>query len=196
MASLLRSRSALQRAGSALRARVVGVRPVPVLSSIRHRHGVFDARRRARPVRRRRRSGRGRRIARPRSHLFAALVAANAVDSASARWPRVRIAQGVVSPLGFLAVWANSQKTVRRESFSVSRRESRKPTPPRRAPQETPGVHANATDTRVRFPPSRLFAPTASHRLTTSDRATTSAGRTATSSPSSSTVSRRTCRKA
>ena len=43
MASLLRSRSALQRASSALRARVVGVRPVPAISSIVIATGVFDA---------------------------------------------------------------------------------------------------------------------------------------------------------
>jgi hypothetical protein len=43
MASLLRSRSALQRASSALRARVVGVRPVPAISSIVIASGVFDA---------------------------------------------------------------------------------------------------------------------------------------------------------
>ena len=75
MASLLRSRSALQRASSALRARVVGVRPVPALSSIRHRRAC-STRRGARAVPRRRRSGRGHRVARPRSRLFPARVAA------------------------------------------------------------------------------------------------------------------------
>lgn len=108
MASLLRSRSALQRASSALRARVVGVRPVP--SSIVIATGVFDA-----SAERARFPGDGcpdvgiasrahARVSSPRvSRRGRGRLRVRAVA------PRAPIARGVVSPLGFLAVWANSQ---------------------------------------------------------------------------------------
>ena len=196
MASLLRSRSALQRASSALRARVVGVRPVPAFPP-----SVFatacSTRGRARAVPRRRRSGHGHRIARPCSHLFPAPVAAQTWSPPRPRaGPCVSIARGVVGPLGFLAVWANSQKTVRRVSF-WSRGETT-PTRHRRTArrfERTPVVHARATDP-VRHSPPRPRSDGAAPSRRDFDRATISAGLTATSSRSSWMAWRRTCRKA
>jgi hypothetical protein len=88
MASLLRSRSALQRASSALRARVVGVRPVPAISSIVIATGVFDASaERARFPETDVRTWAPRR-ALTRASLPRASRGADAVASASARSPR------------------------------------------------------------------------------------------------------------
>ena len=191
MASLLRSRSALQRASSALRARVVGVRPVPALSSIRHRRAC-STRRGARAVPRRRRSGRGHRVARPRSRLFPARVAAR---TRSPPRPRARPARpdrvGVSrTPRVSRRMGKQSENSQRGSSFSFSSRRSEK--------------HPASTRTRLtpfrfvfsRPRASRHIDPLLPHRTASLDRATNSAGRTATSSPSSWTASRRTCRKA
>lgn len=195
MASLLRSRSALQRASSALRARVVGVRPVPAISSIVIATGVFDA-----SAERARFPGDGcpdvGTASRAHARVFPARVAARTRSPPRPRGRPARPdrARHRLAPLGFLAVWANSQDerlflvdfsrrgeatTTRAFSLGAASRDARL------------FVHARHT-TYPRLTRSLSSFPSTSPKR----RATTSAGRTATRCPCSWMAWRRTCRKA
>ena len=193
MASLLRSRSALQRASSALRARVVGVRPVPAISSIVIATGVFDA-----SAERARFPGDGcpdvGTASRAHARLFPARVAARTRSPPRPRGRPARPdrARHRLAPLGFLAVWANSQdERLFLVDFSATRRgddDARVFAPSRDARLF---VHARHT-TDPRLTRSLSSFPSTSPKR----RATTSAGRTATRCPCSWMAWRRTCRKA
>ena len=197
MASLLRSRSALQRASSALRARVVGVRPVPALSSIRHRRACST-----RDAERARFPGDGGPDAGTASRVHARVSSPRASPRGRGRLrvralaPRAPIARGVSrTPRVSRHMSKQSENSSVEASFSSRAREWRGVA--RRARDAAQRSTRRFFFTRTRLTPSLtplvssrplLASSRLALRLIASplDRArANSAGRTATSSPSS-----------
>ena len=143
----------------------------------------------------RRMSGRGHRVARSRARLFPARLAARTRSPPRPRGRPARPdrARHRLAPLGFLAVWANSQdERLFLVDFSATRRGG----------DDDARVFAPSRDARLFVHARHTTDPRLTRSLSSfpstwpKRRATTSAGRTATRCPCSWMAWRRTCRKA